>query len=81
VFLGDGAPCNWNLASLHLGRAVQMLDFYPASEHGGEGSRALYRQEDLPQKAWGERWVAQRLESLKHDGPLPLLRALKRRVE
>jgi len=79
VFLGDGAPCNWNLADLHFARAVQILDFYHASEHVWALSRAVYRQEDPKQKALGERWVTQRLDSLKRDGPRPLLRALARR--
>lgn len=79
VFLGDGAPCNWNLASTHFPDAICILDFYHASEHVWELSRALYRQEDAAQKALGERWVQERLTSLKKEGPKPLLRALKRR--
>lgn len=79
VFLGDGAPCNWNLASAHFPDAICILDFYHASEHVWELSRALYRQEDAAQKALGDRWVRQRLASLKKEGPQPLLRALKRR--
>jgi hypothetical protein len=79
VFLGDGAPCNWNLASTHFPDAICILDFYHASEHVWELSRALYRQEDTAQKALGDRWVHERLTSLKKEGPKPFLRALKRR--
>ena len=79
VFLGDGAPCNWNLASTHFPDAICILDFYHASEHVWELSRALYRQEDAKQKVLGDRWVHERLDSLKKEGPQPLLRALKRR--
>jgi hypothetical protein len=79
VFLGDGAACNWNLAATHFPDAICILDFYHASEYVWEVSRALYRQEDAAQKALGERWVHDRLESLKKEGPKPLLRALKRR--
>src|SRR5450432_116357 len=79
VFLGDGAPCNWNLASTQLPDAICILDFYHASEHVWELSRVLYRQEDTAQKALGDRWVHDRLDSLKKEGPGPLLRALKRR--
>ena len=79
VFLGDGAPCNWNLASTHFPDALCILDFYHASEHVWELSRALYPQEDAAQKALGARWVEERLDSLKEEGPKPLLRALERR--
>jgi hypothetical protein len=79
VFLGDGAPCNWNLAATHFPDALCILDFYHASEYVWELGRALYRQESAAQKALGERWVHDRLHSLKKEGPKPLLRALKRR--
>ncbi|HLV78698.1 MAG TPA: ISKra4 family transposase [Chthonomonadaceae bacterium] len=79
VFLADGAPCNWNLAATHFVRAVCILDFYHASQPLWELSRLLYRQDDSKDKARGERWVKKRLESLKTQGPKPLLCALKRR--
>lgn len=79
VFLGDGAPSNWNLAATHFPDAICILDFYHASEYVWELSRALYRQDDAAQKALGDRWVHERLTSLKNEGPIPLLRALKRR--
>jgi len=79
VFLGDGAPCNWNLAATHFPDAICILDFYHASEHVWELSRVLYAQEHTAQKAKGDRWVHERLDSLKKEGPQPLLRALKRR--
>jgi hypothetical protein len=34
-----------------------------------ELSRVLYRQEDARQKAQGDRWVHDRLISLKKEGP------------
>ena len=79
VFLGDGAHCNWLLASLHFPNAVMILDFWHASEYIWALSRKLYRQDIPKQKALGERWAADRLHSLKNDGPEPLLRALRRR--
>lgn len=79
VFLGDGAPCNWNLAATHFPDAVPILDFWHASEHVWEVSRALYRQDEPTQKALGDQWAQARVESLKSEGPLPLLRALRRR--
>lgn len=79
VFLADGAPCNWNLASTHFPGAIPILDFWHASEHVWELGRALYRQDDPAQKALSNRWVEDRLNSLKTQGPVPLLRALRRR--
>ncbi len=79
VFLGDGAPCNWNLAATHFARAIPILDFWHASEHVWEVSRALYRQDDPAQKAQGEQWAREQVEALKKEGPTPLLRALRRR--
>jgi hypothetical protein len=79
VFLADGAPCNWNLAATHFPDAVFILDFYHAAEHVWALGRALYRQDDPTTRALGERWVADRLNSLKKEGPKPLLRALARR--
>ena len=79
VFLGDGAPCNWNLARTHFPAARQILDFYHASEHLGELAHVLYDQNDPVQKERGDRWLSDRLSSLKHKGPRPLLRALKLR--
>jgi hypothetical protein len=79
VFLADGAPSNWGIAATHFPTAIMILDFYHASQHVADLAKALYRQDDPTQKALSERWLAQRLSSLKHDGPGPLLRALKRR--
>jgi hypothetical protein len=79
VFLGDGAPCNWNLAATHFPGAIPILDFWHASEHVWQVSRALYRQDDPAQKALGDQWAKERVESLKKEGPAPLLRALGRR--
>jgi len=79
VFLGDGAHCNWELASLHFPNAIMILDFWHASGYIWALARKLYRQDDPKQKALGDKWAVDRLHSLKHDGPAPLLRALKRR--
>lgn len=79
VVLADGAPCNWNQAQAHFPTATHILDFYHVSEHVWNLSRALYRQDDAKDKARGDRWVQERLDSLKKKGPAPLLRSLKRR--
>jgi hypothetical protein len=79
LFLGDGAPCNWNIASVYFPDAVMILDFYHASEHLSELSKILYSQDSPTQKELGKRWLSERLHALKHDGPKSLIRALKRR--
>jgi hypothetical protein len=79
VVLADGAPSNWNQAQAHFPNATHILDFYHVSEHVWDLSRALYRQDDTKDKARGDRWVQERLDSLKKEGPVPLLRSLKRR--
>lgn len=79
LFLGDGAPCNWNIASDHFPDAIMILDFYHASEHLSELSKILYSQDSPTQKELGKRWLSERLHALKHDGPKSLIRALKRR--
>jgi len=33
IFIGDGAPWIWELAGTHFPHAIQILDFYHASEH------------------------------------------------
>jgi len=79
VFLGDGAPCNWKIASELFPEAIAILDFWHVSEHLGELSKELYRQDDEKQKALGKRWVDDRLSALKRKGPKSLMLALKRR--
>lgn len=79
AFLADGADCLWRQAQEHFPAAQHMLDFYHASEHVWELSRVLYRQEEPAEKARGERWAHERVNSLWEQGPDPLLRALRRR--
>jgi hypothetical protein len=79
VFLADGAECLWKQAQTHFPGATHILDFYHASEHIWTLARSLYRQDDPKEKLRGERWAKERVDSLKRDGPAPLIRALKRR--
>lgn len=79
IFLGDGAPCNWTIAAEHFPDAIPILDFFHASEHICALARTLYSQSDVKQKAKGVRWRDERIKSLKHKGPKPLLRSLKMR--
>jgi hypothetical protein len=49
VFLSDGLAANWQICLDHFPEAVQILDFYHASEHLGEFCR-LYRKEEKGQQ-------------------------------
>lgn len=71
--LGDGAPWIWNLAAEHFGRAIEILDFYHASEHLWALANAFYGQGSAKAKRWAQR----QCHRLKHQGPEPLLRALR----
>lgn len=45
VFLSDGLPANWQICLDHFPDALQILDFYHASEHLGEFC-AVYKDSD-----------------------------------
>ena len=53
--LGDGAAWIWNLADEHFPGAVQIVDWYHASEHLWALGRALYGPETPETAAWVER--------------------------
>lgn len=55
VYLGDGAAWIWENARLNFPDAVQILDFYHASEHAGELAAALLGA-GPPAKAQQSRW-------------------------
>lgn len=76
---GNGAGSGTGGSGTGGVRVTHILDFYHASEHIWTLGRALYRQEDAKEKTRGDRWIQERVDSLKTDGPGPLLRALKRR--
>lgn len=58
--LGDGAAWLWNLADEHFPQAVQIVDWYHASERIWELGRALHGQ-DTPETI---AWVACQLDRL-----------------
>lgn len=58
--LGDGAAWIWNLATEHFPGAVQIVDWYHASERIWELGRALHGEETPETDAW----VAQQLDRL-----------------
>jgi hypothetical protein len=71
--LGDGALWIWHLAAEHFGRTIEILDFYHASEHIWALATAFYGQGSAKATRWAER----QCHRLKHQGPEPLLRALR----
>jgi hypothetical protein len=60
VFLSDGLVANWQICLDHFPEAVQILDFYHASEHLGEFCR-LYRTVDKGHTRYRS-WVGMLLE-------------------
>jgi hypothetical protein len=72
VVVGDGAVWIWNLAASEFGERIEIVDFYHASEHLWEVAKALYGEGTTPAQAW----ATQRLTELRHEGVLPVLRAL-----
>ncbi len=60
VVLGDGAHWIWNLADQYFPGAVQILDWYHASEYVFSAAQAIYGEgSDL-----AKRWAAEQLERL-----------------
>jgi len=54
VAIADGAPWIWNLVDEHFPQAVQILDFYHASERLYEVGKAVYGEGAAEGKAWAE---------------------------
>lgn len=52
VVIGDGAEWIWNLVAEHFPGAIQVVDFYHASQHLWEVARRLYPNNEESQKAW-----------------------------
>jgi hypothetical protein len=52
VVIGDGAEWIWNLVAEHFPGAIQVVDFYHASQHLWEVARRLYPNKEGSQKAW-----------------------------
>lgn len=59
---GDGAPWIWNVAADRWAGAIQVLDFYHASQHLWELGRALHGDDE----AAAARWVEPRRHQLRH---------------
>lgn len=58
--IGDGAPWIWNLAGLHFGESLQLVDWYHAVEHLAVAARMLHG-EGTPE---AKRWLRQGKERL-----------------
>jgi len=69
---GDGADWIWKLAQVELCGSRQLVDFYHAAAQMGEFTRAVFGEGN----AEGRSWLAERLHSLKHEGPRRLLDVL-----
>jgi len=52
VFIADGAPWLWNIADLHFGKALQILDYYHAAEHLGDAAKLLHPEDEVGRKRW-----------------------------
>lgn len=50
--LGDGAPWVWNLADMQFPKAIQILDYYHATEHLGNVAHLLYPEDEEQRKIW-----------------------------
>jgi hypothetical protein len=57
VVLGDGAQWVKNIAQTHFGTAQFIIDYYHASEHIGELSRALFDRDSQRAEYYRERWT------------------------
>ncbi len=73
VVVGDGAEWIWKIADHHFSDAVQILDFYHASEHVWEIGRLVFGAEN----AEGGAWARQCSDGLQTQGVRGLLRSLR----
>jgi hypothetical protein len=73
VFLGDGAPWIWKMASELFPKALQILDFYHAAEHLWSVARAAFGKEEERIRAW----VGQNTTALKKGKVEEVLKALR----
>jgi hypothetical protein len=70
IYLGDGAAWVWEIARTCFPQAVQILDYYHASEHVTNLAKAVYSDAGVAQN-WALRWKAllydSELDSLLED--------------
>ena len=73
VFLGDGAAWIWRQVSLRFSRAVQILDWYHASEHVWDCANTLYAEGS----DCASRWANRMLKVLYEHGGQALIKRLR----
>ena len=76
VVMGDGAPWIWNLAAEHFPGALEIVDFYHATEHLWATGEALYG--DRSRSAATCSWVRRYLHELRHGGIEKVIAAIAR---
>jgi hypothetical protein len=69
VFIGDGAAWIWKNCELTFPKAVQILDYYHASEYVVEIARAVHEGDKQKAKELHERWTA----NMKQSSPEALI--------
>ena len=57
IFIGDGAKWIWNLARYHFPEAIQIVDFYHATERLWALSRTIYGEGTKTCKDWAKKRV------------------------
>jgi len=57
IFIGDGAKWIWNLARYHFPEAIQIVDFYHATERLWSLGRAIYGEGTKACKEWAKKRV------------------------
>jgi hypothetical protein len=72
--LGDGAAWIWNLVDERWKEAVQVLDFYHASQHLWELARALHGPDETKVSAWAQK----RRHDLRHGREGRVLKEIAR---
>lgn len=60
IGLADGAPCNWDFLARHT--AIQVLDFWHATQHLAEAAQAVFPRVTAER----EHWLDERCHDLKH---------------
>lgn len=76
VVLGDGAIWIWNRIAILFPRqkTTEIVDFYHASEYIWDAANTVWGRETPAAQDWG----VQRCHDLKHEGPAPVLKALRK---
>lgn len=74
VVIGDGAQWIWALAEEHFPNAIQILDWYHASEYVWDAAKAIYGEDSPLAKRWARKqldalWNGQLNQSLRELRP------------